>query len=228
MQTWRFVIMGVVAAALGCKGDASKPDPAAGSEAALAPDQVGLSLLYGSEKKTWLDEQIKAFNANAQRLPGGKTIRVTGKAIGSGEAMAAIVDGSERPVVFSPASGAYLTLLNQAWQSRGGHTKPIARAGDPVVLSPIVIAMWKPMAEALGWPNQPLGWKQILSVSRDPNGWGSHGHPEWGAMKLGHTHPEYSSSGLLSVLAIAYAGANTTRGLTAADLPKVETMMAEV
>jgi len=96
------------------------------------------------------------------------------------------------------------------------------------VLSPIVIAMWKPMAEALGWPDKPIGWADILTVSRDPAGWGKLGHPEWGAMKLGHTHPEYSSSGLLSVLAIAYAGANTTRGLTAAALPAVEPFMARV
>jgi Ca-activated chloride channel family protein len=47
-------------------------------------------------------------------------------------------------------------------------------------------------------------------------------------MKLGHTRPETSSSGLLSVLAIAYAGAHTTRGLTAADLPKVEPFMGSV
>jgi Ca-activated chloride channel family protein len=130
--------------------------------------------------------------------------------------------------VFSPASSAYLTLLNQAWQSRDNHTRPLAPAGEPLVLSPIVIAMWKPMAEALGWPDKPIGWAEILMVSRDPAGWGKLGHPEWGAMKLGHTHPEYSSSGLLTALAIAYAGAHTTRGLTAAELPKVEPFMAQV
>jgi hypothetical protein len=32
----------------------------------------------------------------------------------------------------------------------------------------------------------------------------------------------------LSALAIAYAGAGTTRGLTAADLPRIEPFMAEV
>ena len=96
------------------------------------------------------------------------------------------------------------------------------------MLSPIVIAMWKPMAQVLGWPGKPIGWADILAVSRDPAGWGKHDHPEWGAMKLGHTHPEYSNSGLLSALAIAYAGAKTTRGLTAAALPAVEPFMAGV
>jgi Ca-activated chloride channel homolog len=234
MHTTRFVIAGVVVAALavGCKPDrtgagakgASRDDPSAGP----SPDQVELSILYGSEKKTWLDEQVKAFNAGRTRGPGGKVIHVTARPTGSGEATTAILGGAQKPVVYSPASGAYVTLLNQAWQSRDGHTRPIAPAGEPLVLSPIVIAMWKPMAQVLGWPGKPIGWADILAVSRDPAGWGKYDHPEWGAMKLGHTHPEYSNSGLLSALAIAYAGARTTRGLTAAALPAVEPFMAGV
>ena len=231
MHTQRLVITALVAV-LGCRQDGKQtgdptpgPKPAVGSPAGPA---VEVSILYGSEKKTWLEEQIKAFHAGHAALPDGRAIHVTGKAIGSGEAMTAILDGNEHPTVFSPASGAYVTLLDQAWQSRDNHTRPIAPAGEPLVLSPIVIAMWKPMAEAIGWPDRPIGWTDILAVSRDPRGWGKFGHPEWGAMKLGHTHPEYSSSGLLSALAIAYAGARTTRGLTAAVLPKVEPFMADV
>jgi len=227
MHIQRFVIMGLVAATLGCKQDASRSTAAPVADRPARP-AVELSILYGSEKKTWLDEQIQAFNAEGHALGDGRVIHVTGKAIGSGEAMAGILDGSERPTVFSPASGAYVTLLDHAWQSRDGHTRPIAPAGEPLVLSPIVIAMWRPMAEVLGWPNKPIGWTDILAVSRDPGGWGTFGHPEWGAMKLGHTHPEYSSSGLLSALAIAYAGAKTTRGLTAEDLPRIEPFMAGV
>ncbi len=189
----------------------------------VVPAQViEVSILYGSEKKTWLEEQIKTFNASQAR------VHVTGKAIGSGEATTAILEGTEKPTVFSPASGAYVTLLDQQWQSRDNHTKAIAPAGEPLVLSPIVIAMWKPMAETLGWPTKPLGWKAILEVGKNPKGWGAFKRPEWGAMKLGHTHPEYSNSGLLSVLAIAYAGAGSTRGIAASDLPKIEPFMAGV
>jgi Ca-activated chloride channel family protein len=231
MQTRGFVIAGLVAALLGCKQDHPGPgsDPAHASGPSVPNDAaIELTILYGSEKKTWLDEQIQGFNASRAAGAGGRPIHVTGKAIGSGEATAAILSGAEQPVVYSPASGAYVTLLNQGWQSSDNHTRPIAPASEPLVLSPIVIAMWKPMAQVLGWPDKPIGWADILAVSRDPAGWGRLGHPEWGAMKLGHTHPEYSSSGLLSVLAIAYAGTRTTRGLSAAALPAVEPFMAEV
>ncbi|MBA3502515.1 MAG: VWA domain-containing protein [Deltaproteobacteria bacterium] len=189
---------------------------------------VEISILYGSEKKTWLSEQIDAFNASSAKTKQGAPIRVTGKAVGSGEAVTAILAGTEKPVVFSPASGAYITLLDQTWLTTANHTKRLTRPGEPLVLSPIVIAMWKPMAEALGWPDKAIGWADILRVSADPKGWGAFGRPEWGEMKLGHTHPAYSNSGLLTILAIAYGGAKTTRGLTVNDLTKVEPFIAKV
>src|SRR6267142_6934689 len=123
MQTRHFVIVGLVAAALGCGKDSSKSsgdpkgDPKGDPSTDPAKPTVELSILYGSEKKTWLDEQITNFNATRTALKDGRAIHVTGKAIGSGEAMTAILDGSEKPTVFSPASGAYVTLMNQAWQS---------------------------------------------------------------------------------------------------------------
>jgi Ca-activated chloride channel family protein len=132
--------------------------------------------------------------------------------------------------VFSPASSAYLELLNQAWLERPGRTRPLAPAGEPLVLSPLVIGMWRPMAEALGWPNRALGWRDIVDVSGRAEGWAAFGHPEWGAFKLGHTHPEFSTSGLLSVLAEAYAGLGKKRRLEADDLarPEVRALMGGV
>lgn len=224
---WSAIILSLLAAACQAR------DPARGAGAgppAVGPpaEPLTLSVLYGSEKKTWLDQQLAAFHAGDPRTPRGRPIRVAAKAIGSGEAVTAILEGGERPHVFSPASSAYLTLLDHAWQARDARGRRLAPAGEPIVLSPIVIAMWQPMAEALGWPERPIGWADLLAIGRDPRGWERLGRPEWGAMKLGHTHPELSSSGLLSALAIAYAGARTTRGLGAGDLPAIEPFMAAV
>jgi Ca-activated chloride channel family protein len=192
--------------------------PTCRKNAPAGPPATRILVAYGSEKKAWLEEQMAAFNAGGPKLASGAPFVVEGKAMGSGEAMRDIVEGRLQPAVFSPASGAYLALLDHAWLSRAGNTKGIAGAGESVVLSPIVIAMWRPMAEALGWPKQALGWSDVITIGRDPAGWGGKGHPAWGRFKLGHTHPEYSTSGLLAVLAEAYAGAGKTRGLTAADL----------
>jgi Ca-activated chloride channel family protein len=219
-----------LAAALmaGCaKKREERPEPTQPTQPQATKPPVAISILYGSEKKQWLEEQLSLFNASATHTSDGRAITATGKPMGSGEAMGRIVDGTERPTVYSPASSAYVTLLDDAWR-RHGNDRPITRTGEPLVLSPIVIAMWQPMAELLGWPHQSIGWSDILRVSRDPRGWAAIGRPEWGAMKLGHTHPELSSSGLLSMLAIAYAGAGTTRNLTAADIAKAEPFMAQV
>ena len=120
MHTARLVIAGVVAAALavGCKQDSrpgggSAGDPSAGPSdrpsAGPSAGQIELSILYGSEKKTWLEEQVKAFNASRTQAAGGRVIRVTAKPVGSGEATAAILGGAQQPVVYSPASGAYVS-----------------------------------------------------------------------------------------------------------------------
>jgi Ca-activated chloride channel family protein len=185
-------------------------------------NELRLIVAYGSEKKTWLDEQARKFEATGPKTASGKSIVIEARALGSGEATQAILAGTLKPHVFSPASSVYLTLLNDAWTAKS-HGRALAPAGDPIVLSPIVIAMWKPMAEVLGWPARALGWSDLIRVSTSADGWGALGHPEWGRFKLGHTHPEYSSSGLLSVLAEAYAGAQKTRQLAAADLDAATT-----
>jgi Ca-activated chloride channel homolog len=213
-----------VLAVAGCEGrsptggkSGSPPPPA------KAEQPIELSIVYGSEKKTWFEEQARAFERASTRTRSGRPIRVVSKPMGSGEAADAILRGELKPHVYSPASSAYVNLLNHKWLSQAGKTQAIAPAGDPLVLSPVVIAMWKPMAEALGWPTKQLGWTSLLEVNANPEGWAAHGRPEWGKFKLGHTHPEFSNSGLLSVLAEAYAGAKKTRGLTAEDLAEAKT-----
>ena len=189
--------------------EASKP---------AGPPPLVLKVAYGSEKKTWFEEQARAFERSGAKTQSGRAIQVQGQAQGSGEAVRDIVSGKFKAHVYSPASRVYLPLLNSEWMHATGKPKPVVGEGEPLLLSPIVIAMWKPMAEALGWPAKALSWKDLMKVAADKQGWGTYGHPEWGRFKLGHTHPEFSNSGLLSVLAEAYAGAGKTRALTAEDV----------
>src|SRR4029079_3368041 len=97
-------------------------------------------------------------------------------------------------------------------------------AGKPFMVTPLVIAMPKPMAEALGYPAKALGWSDILSLAQSDKGWAEFGHPEWGPFRLGKTNPNFSTSGLNSLIAQTYASTGKTRGLTLEDLgdPKVE------
>jgi Ca-activated chloride channel homolog len=215
--------LAVVAALIGCGSKKTNNDDPAGSkvETPTGPS-VTVHFAYSSEKKAWLDQVLPRFAATHPKTASGKAIIIDAKSFGSGEASAAILDGSFKANVYSPASTAYLALLDDQWRA-SHNNKVLAPTSEPLVLSPIVIAMWKPMAEALGWPTKDIGWADIIKVSKDPKGWAALGHPEWGAFKLGHTHPEYSNSGLLAVLAEAFAAAGKTRGLTRADLEAPKT-----
>jgi Ca-activated chloride channel homolog len=74
------------------------------------------------------------------------------------------------------------------------------------------------MAEALGYPDTPIGFADVLRLARDPAGWGAYGHPEWGPFRLGKTNPNFSTSALHATIAQYYAASGKTSGLTLEDL----------
>jgi Ca-activated chloride channel family protein len=126
-----------------------------------------------------------------------------------------------RPVIWSPSASTWGSVLNQRLSDQGD----AAMADDFVSfqLTPLVIAMPRPMAEALGWPEEPLGFTDILQLSQDPEGWAAYGHPEWGQFRLGKTNPNFSTSGLSALVGQAYAANGKTSGLSLEDLAKPST-----
>ena len=182
-----------------------------------------ISVLYGSEKKLWMDDVVKQFNAQQAKSTSGKPIFVTATAIGSNESLTQILNGQAQPTVWSPASGVLIPVANEQWAAAHGGAKLVDGTQTPLLLSPVVIAMWEPMAKALGWPNTPIGWGDIAKLAASGKQWADYGHPEWGPFQFGHTHPDYSNSGIVSILAEAYAATGKTRDLTVADVQKPET-----
>jgi Ca-activated chloride channel family protein len=191
---------------------------AASATARVMPPLL-LEVVFSSEKKDWADEAIKDFNRSGALTSDGRTITVKVAFTGSVEPIDGIVAGISHPHVFSPASSLILPLLNDQWiGAKGVSSKPIVASSDPLVLSPVVIAMWEPMAKALGWPGKKLGWSDVGQLAKTPEVWKGRGHPEWGDFRFGHTHPGYSNSGLIAVLAEHYAAAGKTRDLEATDV----------
>src|SRR5215469_9953078 len=184
-------------------------------------DQLELTFTYGSEKEKWINDVTNDFNRSDHRTSSGKHIFVRTFAMGSGEAIDEIVEGRRQPHIVSPASAAFIKLGNAQSQSKFG--KDLIASTDNLVLSPVVIAMWKPMAEALGWGKKPIGWSDILALARSQKGWAAYGFPQWGRFKFGHTHPQFSNSGLISLFAEIYAASGKTAGLSVADVSKPHT-----
>jgi Ca-activated chloride channel homolog len=198
----------------GCKPKTS-PE---GESSSSSRDKLELTFTYGSEKERWIGEVTDAFNRSDHRTGSGKRIFVHAIPMGSGEAIDEVLEGRRQPHIISPASAAFIKLGNA--QSQGKYGKDLIASTDNLVLSPVVIAMWKPMAEALGWGKKPIGWSDILALARSQKGWEAYGYPQWGPFKFGHTHPQFSNSGLISLFAEVYGASGKTAGLTVADVKK--------
>src|SRR5262249_54034606 len=136
----------------------------------VAPPGVKVVILYGSEKQQWMDPLVKQYNSEQHKTASGKVISIDATAMGSVESADAIISGQTQATVWSPASGLYLPVGNAEW--RKTHSDDlITGTPDKLVLSPVVIAMWRPMAEALGWPNKALGWADIAQLAISDKGW---------------------------------------------------------
>ena len=200
----------------------SSNNSVSGATSQPAANALHISFLYSSEKQAWVDAVTSTFNQSNAKTASGKVIYVDTKPLGSGEIMSDILAGTEQPTLWSPASGIWVPLINDAWTQKQGKDL-ISETCKNAVLSPIVIMMWKPMAEALGWPQKDIGWADIAQIATDPKGFASYGHPELGKFRFGHTHPDYSNSGLQTIIALAYAARNQQKRLTVADVQDPKT-----
>lgn len=176
---------------------------------------------YSSDgKKEWVDAVTESFHRTNPTV-NGRPIQVTVTHMRSGESRQKILAGQEQPTIWGPAGPSWVTLINSDWKLR--EKKPFLEEVRPTVRTGLILAMWQPMAQALGWPAKKIGWSDLIRVANNPKGWAAYNHPEWGPFRFGHAHPDYSNSAMLSVISEIYAAAGKTRGLTVADLrnPKV-------
>ncbi|HUF38258.1 MAG TPA: VWA domain-containing protein [Anaerolineales bacterium] len=185
-------------------GDAT-PEAPAGS--------VVVDISSSNTKENWMDELVSRFNAEAHETSDGNVIFVRVAHVTSGGSQLAILDGASQPQVWSPGDQSWVDGANTVWRDRTG--RPLVTEACPLtVLAPSGFAMWRPMAEALGWPDTPISWDDLVDLAANPDGWISLGHPEWGTFKFGHVHPTYSNVGLQMMTALVYSTVGETAGLT--------------
>lgn len=197
-------------------------------------DCVTVEVTVSPEKIVLLTDLARTFNAQGNTV-GGRCVFVRPQKKASGGAASLLADGWEdtaangpQPVIWSPAASGWGSVVNQRLADKG--QAAIAPASKAFMLTPLVIAMPKPMAEALGYPAKPVGFKDIAELAKDPQGWARYGHPEWGPFRLGKTNPNFSTSGLNFTMAEYYAATGKTKGLTSEDLdrPDVEQFAKDV
>jgi Ca-activated chloride channel family protein len=175
---------------------------------------VRISFAYSPEKEKLLEPLIRRFNQKGREV-GGKPVFVEAESVASGEAESKIARGRMQPVAWSPASSLWGRLLDF------DADRPLAPRDNPsIVRTPLVIAMWEQFARALGWPRKRIGFEQIIRLARSNQGFAAYGRPEFGRFKLVHTNPDFSTSGLSSVVAEYYAATGKKEGLTEADVSR--------
>jgi len=207
------------------KSDAAASSASAGATAASTAAAVAvpktvteISLSYSTEKKDWMDAAVVEFGKAHPEIK----VTLTGK--GSLDEAQAILDGKDKPVLWSPADSLVVALLDADWQTKN-RTDIFAKGEDapqPLVITPLVFAIWEDRATALlKAAGGHMSWKAIHKAVSSNRGWPAiGGKADWGFVKLGHTDPTKSNSGMQALLLMTLEFYGKTSGLTVSDLLK--------
>ncbi len=130
-----------------------------------------VSFAYSPEKEKLLLPLVDRFNASNTEVDG-RRVFVEARNVASGDAQTKIAAGRLKVTAWSPSSSMWGGLLNFAAD------QPYAPESSPsIVRTPLVIAMWEPMAKALGYPKRKIGFADILKLARSNQGWAAFGRP---------------------------------------------------
>lgn len=173
--------------------------------------QIGIA--YGTEKQRWLEWAVSEW----EKTSDGKRITINLIPMGSLEGAHAVIGGDKRINVWSPASAAYKDIFVQEWQIKY-NGNPIVRE-EPLALTPMVFVAWDDRYQAFAKKYHVMNLSTVHDALQEKSGWAAIANrPEWGLFKFGHTHPNQSNSGLMTIVLAAYDFHKKTKGLDVADV----------
>jgi ABC-type Fe3+ transport system substrate-binding protein len=83
----------------------------------------------------------------------------------------------------------------------------------------MVFVVWDERYQAFIQKYKTMSLQTIDQALQAKGGWDEIAHhPEWGLFKFGHTHPNQSNSGLMTIVLAAYAYHHKIKGLTLKDV----------
>ncbi len=166
-----------------------------------ASNALVLRWTFSTSIADWATAAAVDFNSRSIQASDGRPIWVEASAADAGQAVSDMVGGQPLPELWTAADPTWREVLHQ--EAGNAYFLPNCIS---VAESPLVIAMWEPVARALGWPGRTLGWLDVASLAADPTGWAYYSGGEWGqTLRIGHAHPGLSDSGVHALLALVYA-----------------------
>lgn len=198
----------------GVADESGGQNEAARPEARSTP--IALDFLYSTEKRGWLEESVRAFEA----LNPDIDVRLTGR--GSLRAVRDILEGRAQPTVWSPADTVAVRLLSDGREA-SGEPPLVELEGDdapvPLVRTALVFVAWEDRGAVLAGEDGELSWAKVRHAVTSEHGFASIGGPAaWGPVKLGHTDPTLSNSGLQAIILMASDFHQKSADLEEADI----------
>ena len=214
------LVLALVAAACGGDDPESADD---GTDIGDPGDCVVVDAAISPEKIDLVTDLARTFNESDEARDGDTCWFIDPRRKSSGAGAQALYNGWDEtvdgplPVIWSPAASSWGSVVNRRLEERGEEAF-VPSDFERFMLTPLVIAMPEPFAEALGYPEEPIGWGDILELAQSQTGWADYGLAEYGAFRLGKTNPNFSTSGLSALIAQTYAATGKTDNLTSEDL----------
>lgn len=196
---------------------------------------TALAVGASPEKQAIMQEVANRYNATDRKV-GEDCFDVTVRVLSSGTGEQQLARGWDEdtdgpaPDVWTPAGSTWVGILKKDLSERDRPNLVPDGTFESVTTTPLVLAMPRPMAVALGWPDKAIGWSDVLNLANDPRGWAAEGHPEWGRFTLGKTNPNISTSGLAATVGAFVAATGKSSDLRMNDIgnPKVRKFVRSV
>jgi len=176
---------------------------------------VVVELMANTSLTPWLETAIESFNETKIETAAGKPVYVILDPVESGQAVTSMAAAGHLPALWVPDDRVWANLL--ADQGDDSFQRDCVSLAE----SPLVIAMWRPVAESLGWPGRSLGWLDVGSLAADPSAWDYYSGGQFGeSLRLGHTHPGLSGTGASTLLAIVQAAESKAEAVSVDDIQR--------
>jgi len=167
------------------------------------PSALTLVVVYGSEKRGWMEEVAPLFNSEWSSSHPDTPLQLKLIPMGSREAVNQMLLGEIKPVVWSPASSIWIPYANYLWEEEYGY--PLVTEWEPLLYSPIVIGTWETYRDEYNI----TGFESLHRLAENPDA----------DLKFAHTDPRLSNSGMMAlILEVSAAAGKPPSELTVDDL----------